>query len=81
MGSVSSPALVHFARTVAESVAAIFHVRKKVLGQTPSLILPVPLPSTHYPRVGTSGTSSESGRESNVHEGEHSMDLDRQESC
>ena len=81
VGSVSSPALVHFARTVAEAVAAIFHVPKEVLDQTPSLIPPVPaLPSAHYPRIGTPGTSSESDRESNVHEGQYSMDLGRQES-
>ena len=74
----SSPTPMHFSRTVAEAVAAIFHVPKEVLDQTPSLIPPVPaLPSAHYPGVGTSGTSSESGRESSVHEGQHSMDFDQ----
>ena len=80
-GSVSNPALAHFVRAVAEAVAAIFHVPKQVLGQTLSLIPPVPtVPAENYPSIGTAGTSSESGRESNLHEGQHSMDLDRQES-
>lgn len=80
-GSVSNPALLQFAHVVTEAVAAIFHVPKEVLDQTPSLIPTVPaLPSAHYSRVRTPGMSSGSGREGNVHEGQHPIDLERQES-
>jgi hypothetical protein len=45
----------------------------------PSLIPPVPaLPSANYPSVGTPGTPSRSGIESNVIEGQPSMGLDCQ---
>lgn len=50
-------------------------VPKGVRDQTPSLIPPV---SAYYPNVGTPGTSSGSGTESNVQEERHSVDLDRQ---
>ena len=77
---VPQPAVQQLAQAVAQAVALIFLVPKEVRDQT-SLVPPVlALPSAYSPRVGSPGTSSGSGTESNVPEPEeqHSMDLDRQ---
>ena len=73
------PVVQQIARAVEQAIALIFHVPKEVRDQNPSLIPPVPdLPSAYYPSVGTPGTPSGSGIESNVIEGQPSMGLDRQ---
>ncbi len=79
IGSNFQPVVQQIAQTVAQAVALIFHVPKEARDQTPSLIPPVPaLPSAYYPSVGTPGTPSGSGIESNVIEGRPSIRLDRQ---
>ena len=79
IGSNPHPIVQPLAQIVAQAVALIFHVPKEVQDQTPSLVPPVPaLPSAYYPSIETQSTSSGSGTESNVPEGQHSMDLDHQ---
>jgi hypothetical protein len=79
--SVNQAAIQIYTMVIAHVVDDIFHVPKEVRDQIPSLFPPVPaLPSAHYPSVGTPGTTSEFGRESNIQAGQHSMDLDRHDS-